>query len=186
MSWPRYLTSMVSPSKIRNTRAGKGKSGACASEAASSVEASYLSSGLGRGLYRAAVDFDCAGEWGAEISMTLEDGSTATERLRFSVHSGGSAPAIGVGAIVAGGRADGIERDDPDGPVRARAERFLSGAVEDAWADLDPELRGEQTDDSASVALVPCSVAMLLSVPQAAAVTQSYASAPRHSSSTIR
>ena len=36
---------------------------------AASVEASYLSSGLGRGLYRATVDFDCAGEWGAEIAI---------------------------------------------------------------------------------------------------------------------
>ena len=36
---------------------------------AHSVAASYLSAGLGRGLYRATVDFDCAGEWGAQISV---------------------------------------------------------------------------------------------------------------------
>jgi hypothetical protein len=62
------------------------------------VEASYLSSGLGRGLYRAAVDLDCVGEWGAEVSMELADGSVALERLRFQVHPGGSTPSIGEAA----------------------------------------------------------------------------------------
>jgi hypothetical protein len=62
------------------------------------VEASYLASGLGRGLYRAAVDFDCVGEWGAEISATLGDGSTASERLRFEVQPVGPTPAIGAPA----------------------------------------------------------------------------------------
>ncbi len=52
---------------------------------AASVEASYLPSGLGRGLYRAAVDFDCVGEWGAEVSIELADGSRTTERIRFRV-----------------------------------------------------------------------------------------------------
>ena len=65
---------------------------------AASVEASYLSSGLGRGLYRATVDFDCAGEWGAEISVALPDGSLASERLRFQVQPSGSTPAIGAPA----------------------------------------------------------------------------------------
>ena len=65
---------------------------------AASVEASYLASGLGRGLYRASVDFDCVGEWGAEISTTLGDGSTASERLRFEVQPVGSTPAIGAPA----------------------------------------------------------------------------------------
>jgi hypothetical protein len=65
---------------------------------AASVEASYLASGLGRGLYRAAVDFDCVGEWGAEISATLGDGSTASERLRFEVQPLGPTPAIGAPA----------------------------------------------------------------------------------------
>jgi hypothetical protein len=59
------------------------------------VEASYLSSGLGRGLYRAAVEFDCVGEWGAQVTVELEDGSTVSERLRFMVQPGGSTPAIG-------------------------------------------------------------------------------------------
>lgn len=65
---------------------------------ATSVEASYLPSGLGRGLYRAAVDFDCVGEWGAEVSIELADGSQATERLRFRVRPAGDTPAIGAAA----------------------------------------------------------------------------------------
>ena len=65
---------------------------------AASVEASYLASGLGRGLYRAAVDFDCVGEWGAQISTTLDDGSTASERLRFEVQPAGPTPAVGAPA----------------------------------------------------------------------------------------
>jgi hypothetical protein len=63
-----------------------------------SVDASYLSSGLGRGLYRAAADFDCVGEWGADISIMLADGTSASERLRFEVHPVGSTPAIGAPA----------------------------------------------------------------------------------------
>jgi hypothetical protein len=65
---------------------------------ASSVESFYLSSGLGRGLYRAAVEFDCVGEWGAEVSIQLANGSVVRERLRFEVHPGGSTPAIGAAA----------------------------------------------------------------------------------------
>jgi hypothetical protein len=63
-----------------------------------SVDASYLSSGLGRGLYRAGVDFDCVGEWGAEISLKLPDGTTARERLRFEVQPTGPTPPIGATA----------------------------------------------------------------------------------------
>jgi hypothetical protein len=62
------------------------------------AHASYLSSGLGRGLYRATVDFDCVGEWGAEVSIELEDGSIVSERLRFAVHELGDTPAIGAPA----------------------------------------------------------------------------------------
>jgi hypothetical protein len=57
--------------------------------------ASYLSSGLGRGLYRTQVDFDCIGEWGAEVFIQGADGSWKSERLRFAVHPSGSTPAIG-------------------------------------------------------------------------------------------
>ena len=59
--------------------------------------AAYLSSGLGRGLYRTEVDFDCVGEWGAEVFVQQADGSWASERLRFAVHPQGSTPAIGEG-----------------------------------------------------------------------------------------
>lgn len=61
---------------------------------AASAEAAYLSSGEGRGLYRAAAEFDCAGEWGAEIRLAMADGSILTERLRFGV-----SPESGVAAI---------------------------------------------------------------------------------------
>ena len=63
-----------------------------------SVEAAYLDTLLGRGLYRVGVDFDCAGEWGAEVTATLEDGSVETERMRFLVHPQGTTPAIGAPA----------------------------------------------------------------------------------------
>jgi len=65
----------------------------------------------------------------------------------------GAEIAIGIGAVVAGGRADAVSESDPDAPVRERAERFLSRAVDDAWAHLSPELRGDQNDDGAAVAL---------------------------------
>jgi len=57
--------------------------------------AAYLGSGLGRGLYRTEVEFDCVGEWGAEVFVQQADGSWASERLRFAVHPQGSTPAIG-------------------------------------------------------------------------------------------
>ena len=59
------------------------------------VAGTYLETPLGRGLYRAAVDLDCAGEWGLEVAAELEDGSLATERMRFQVHASGTTPAIG-------------------------------------------------------------------------------------------
>jgi hypothetical protein len=63
-----------------------------------SRDATYLSSGLGRGLYRTVIDFDCAGEWGAEVSFEQNDGSMARQRLRFQVHPEGSTAAIGAPA----------------------------------------------------------------------------------------
>ncbi len=57
--------------------------------------ATYLSSGLGRGLYRAEADFDCLGEWGAEVFIEGPDGEWQSERLRFAVNPAGSTPAIG-------------------------------------------------------------------------------------------
>ena len=63
-----------------------------------SIDAAYLDTGLGHGLYRAAVDFDCVGEWGAEVSATFADGRTASQRMRFEVHPEGPTPAIGEAA----------------------------------------------------------------------------------------
>jgi hypothetical protein len=57
--------------------------------------ATYLSSGLGRGLYRTEVEFDCLGEWGAEVFVEGEDGEWLAERLRFTVNPAGSTPAVG-------------------------------------------------------------------------------------------
>ena len=57
--------------------------------------AAYLSSGLGRGLYRTQVDFDCVGEWGAEVFVQGADGDWVSERLRFTVFDVDSTPAIG-------------------------------------------------------------------------------------------
>lgn len=57
--------------------------------------ATYLGSGLGRGLYRTQVDFDCVGEWGAEVFVQGADGEWASERLRFTVFPAGSTPAMG-------------------------------------------------------------------------------------------
>jgi hypothetical protein len=59
------------------------------------LEGTFLDTLTGRGLYRVALDFDCAGEWGMELEATLADGSTASERLRFRVHPDG--PTVGVG-----------------------------------------------------------------------------------------
>ena len=64
-------------------------------EPAARTGAAYLSSGLGRGLYRTEVDFDCLGEWGAEVFVEGEDGEWLSERLRFMVHPLGDTPAIG-------------------------------------------------------------------------------------------
>ena len=57
--------------------------------------ATYLSSGLGRGLYRTEVEFDCLGEWGAEVFLQTADGEWLTERLRFVVNPLGATPPIG-------------------------------------------------------------------------------------------
>jgi hypothetical protein len=59
------------------------------------VEGTYLETPLQRGMYRASVDLDCAGEWGMEVTATMPDGSTASARLRFQVHASGTTPAVG-------------------------------------------------------------------------------------------
>jgi hypothetical protein len=66
-----------------------------AEEPVATVDGSYLETPLGRGMYRATVDLDCAGEWGLELTAVLEDGSIASERMRFLVHPSGTTPAVG-------------------------------------------------------------------------------------------
>jgi hypothetical protein len=62
---------------------------------AAQADAEYLEAGPGRGLYRTPIDFDCVGEWGAEVFVQEADGTWAGQRLRFAVHHAGSTPAIG-------------------------------------------------------------------------------------------
>jgi hypothetical protein len=59
------------------------------------VPGTFLETPFGRGLYRASVDLDCAGEWGLEVTVRLADGTTAAERMRFEVHASGTTPAVG-------------------------------------------------------------------------------------------
>lgn len=77
---------------------------------AASAQATYLSSGPDRGLYRASVDFDCPGEWGAEVALDLPDGTRMTQRLRFGVYPEGGTPAIGDQAP----RSDSLTATTPD------------------------------------------------------------------------
>ena len=41
------------------------------------------------------VDFDCAGEWGAEVEAGSDGGTVATQRMRFTVYPHGTTPGIG-------------------------------------------------------------------------------------------
>jgi hypothetical protein len=59
------------------------------------VRGTFLDTPLGRGMYRASVNLDCAGEWGLEVTVRLADGSVAAERMRFEVHASGTTPAVG-------------------------------------------------------------------------------------------
>ncbi len=51
------------------------------------------------GLYRAAVDFTKAGDWGVEAVATEPDGSTRMGRMVFSVRQTGTTPPIGAQGI---------------------------------------------------------------------------------------
>jgi hypothetical protein len=62
---------------------------------AAETEGIFLDTGVGHGLYRTSVDFDCAGEWGAEVEADLAGGEPATQRLRFTVLPDTSTPGIG-------------------------------------------------------------------------------------------
>ena len=81
---------------------------------ASRAGAAYLSSGLGRGLYRTEVRFDCIGEWGAEIHLEGADGEWSSERLRFQVNPLGTTPAIGE----PGPRSDSLTAATPEEAAR--------------------------------------------------------------------
>ena len=41
------------------------------------------------------MDFDCAGQWGAEVEAELPGGQVATQRLAFTVSPDGTTPSIG-------------------------------------------------------------------------------------------
>lgn len=65
---------------------------------AAEVEGTYLDTGSGRGLYRAAVEFTCHGLWGAEVQVFPPDGAPTSARTVFRVTEAGSTPAIGAPA----------------------------------------------------------------------------------------
>jgi hypothetical protein len=62
------------------------------------ADGTFLDTGTGRGLYRATVEFGCAGMWGAEIIAHPADGEPSVARTLFRVDAGGSTPAIGAPA----------------------------------------------------------------------------------------
>ncbi|CAN5620384.1 hypothetical protein BH24CHL9_BH24CHL9_03230 [soil metagenome] len=74
------------------------------------LEGAFLDTQTCRGMYRVAVDFDCAGEWGMELVATLPDGTTATERVRFRVHPDG--PTVDVGEPAP--RSDSLTASTPE------------------------------------------------------------------------
>ena len=58
-------------------------------------DGTFIDTGVGHGLYRTSVDFDCAGQWGAEVEAELPGGQVATQRLAFTVSPDGTTPSIG-------------------------------------------------------------------------------------------
>lgn len=60
---------------------------------------------------------------------------------------------VSLGAVVSGGRADRMDRTDPDELVRRGAEARLARVLREAHAALDPSYRGPVTGDGASVVL---------------------------------
>jgi hypothetical protein len=64
---------------------------------ATSVEGAFMDLGLDRGLYRASAEFDCSGEWGAEVTAHLPDGDRVA-RVVFDVQPTSTTPAIGAPA----------------------------------------------------------------------------------------
>jgi hypothetical protein len=91
------------------------------------------------GLYRAAVDFQKAGQWGLELTLTDSSGKQQSGRLSFPVRDKSTTPAIGAPAIASdtptATSADGIHAistdstPDPD---------FYTTSVKQALADHEP------------------------------------------------
>ena len=98
------------------------------------VPGTFLETPLGRGMYRASVDLDCAGEWGLEVTARLADGTTASERMRFEVHASGTTPAVGQPAprsdsLTARSTSEiGLISTDPD-PFPGAYERTVAEVV---------------------------------------------------------
>jgi len=59
------------------------------------VDAAYLETEDGRGLYRASVDFRCSGEWGAEVTARIPNREDRTARVLFPVAVDTTTPSIG-------------------------------------------------------------------------------------------
>lgn len=62
------------------------------------VEGTFLDTGTGRGLYRAAVEFSCSGMWGAELVVHPQDGDPMQARTLFRVAPASATAAIGAPA----------------------------------------------------------------------------------------
>jgi hypothetical protein len=69
-----------------------------AEEPAVVADGTFVAPGSGRGLYRAAVDFPCAGTWGAEIIISRPGAQDVLARAMFRVTPAGTTPAIGAAA----------------------------------------------------------------------------------------
>lgn len=63
--------------------------------AVSTATATYVETPDGRGLYVAAVDFRCSGDWGAEVTARIPEREDRLARLVFPVRPDSSTPSIG-------------------------------------------------------------------------------------------
>jgi hypothetical protein len=85
------------------------------------------------GIYRAAVDFTKAGDWGVEAVATEPDGSTRMGRMVFSVRETGTTPAIG---------APGIPSDTP---TASTPDEIAAISTDD---DPDPDFYHQSVADA--------------------------------------